>query len=70
MILSDFIWPDTAVARSVNVERDMGDGGTLRQYHLTDKGLEIISRLVSARAIRHGEIVFRELPSQLVRIEQ
>jgi hypothetical protein len=48
MILSDFIWPDTAVARSVNLERDMGDGGTLRQYHLTDKGLEIISRLVSA----------------------
>jgi len=48
MILSDFIWADTAVARSVNLERDMGDGGTLRQYHLTDKGLEIISRLVSA----------------------
>lgn len=48
MILSDIICPDTAFSRSVNLERDMGDETTLRQYRLTDKGLEIISRLVSA----------------------
>lgn len=48
MILSDFICPDTAIARSVNLERDLGDETTLRQYRLTDKGLEIINRLVSA----------------------
>ncbi len=47
MLLSEIITPNTAVARSVNLERDMGDENTLRQYLLTGKGLEIISRLVS-----------------------
>lgn len=48
MILSDFISPDVMVARSVNLERDMGLETTLRHYHLTGKGLEILSRLVAA----------------------
>ncbi len=47
MILSDFVSPDSAVARSVNLERDMGDEAALRQYLLTGKGLEIIDRLTS-----------------------
>ncbi len=44
MNLSDFISPDTMVARSINLERDMGNRSILHQYHLTGKGLEIISR--------------------------
>lgn len=48
MILSDFISPNVMVARSVNLERDMGLETTLRHYHLTGKGLEIINRLVAA----------------------
>lgn len=48
MILSDFISPDVMVARSVNLERDMGDEVPLRHYYLTGKGLEILSRFVAA----------------------
>ncbi len=48
MILSDYVSIDANVARSVNIERDMGDDTNLRQYYLTGKGLEIISRLTSA----------------------
>lgn len=48
MILADFILPDVRAARSVNLERDRGDQATLRQYHLTGKGLEILNRFVSA----------------------
>ena len=48
MILADFILPDVRAARSVNLERDRGDIATLRQYHLTGKGLAILSRFVSA----------------------
>jgi len=47
MILSDFVSPDSAVARSVNLERDMGNEAALSQYLLTGKGLEIIDRLAS-----------------------
>lgn len=48
MILSEFLSPDAMVARSVNLERDMGVEATLQQYHLTGKGLEILNRLISA----------------------
>jgi hypothetical protein len=48
MILADFISPDVRAARSVNLERDKGNQATLRHYHLTGKGLEILSRLASA----------------------
>lgn len=47
MILADIVTPQSHVARSVNLERDMGDETTLSQYILTGKGLEIISRLVA-----------------------
>ena len=47
MILSEIVSPNAVVARSVNIERDMGDESTLNQYILTGKGLEIISRLVA-----------------------
>jgi hypothetical protein len=47
MILSDFISPDTMVARSVNLERDMGHEAPLRHYYLTDKGLEILTRFTA-----------------------
>lgn len=48
MRLSEFISADVNVARSVNLERDMGTETTLKHYHLTGKGLEILSRLVAA----------------------
>lgn len=48
MTLADYITPNTKVARSVNLERDMGTEVALRSYHLTSKGLEIISRFVAA----------------------
>lgn len=48
MILSEFIAPDVMVARSVNLERDMGDEVPLRHYYLTGKGLQILSRLAAA----------------------
>jgi len=48
MILSDFVSADANVARSINIERDMGDNTSLQQYYLTGKGLEIINRLTSA----------------------
>jgi len=48
MRLSEFISPDVNVARSVNLERDMGAETTLKHYHLTGKGLEILSRLIAA----------------------
>ena len=47
MILSEVVSPNSVVARSVNLERDMGDERILGQYILTGKGLEIIHRLVS-----------------------
>jgi hypothetical protein len=43
--LSDFIIPDGAVARSINLERDLSDNATLKRYILTDKGRSIIHRL-------------------------
>ncbi len=45
MRLSDLIRPDSRIARSVNLERDLGDPSTLDRYILTGKGLEIIHRL-------------------------
>jgi len=48
MMLSEIVSPESYVARSVNLERDMGDEGTLSQYFLTGKGLEIINRLVDS----------------------
>lgn len=47
MMLAQIISPNRAVARSVNLERDMGDSGTLGQYILTTKGLAIIDRLIA-----------------------
>jgi len=47
MNLSEIVAPNMAVARSINIERDLGDVDTLEQYILTEKGLEIISRLVA-----------------------
>lgn len=48
MFLSDIVTPDSIIARSVNIERDLGDITTLKQYILTEKGLEIIGRFVAA----------------------
>lgn len=48
MFLSDIVAPDSIIARSVNIERDLGDHATLRQYILTEKGLEIIGRFIAA----------------------
>jgi len=47
-MLSEIVSPESYVARSVNLERDLGDKTTLGQYFLTKKGLEIISRLVAS----------------------
>ena len=47
MRLSDLVRPDARIARSVNLERDLGDPSTLDRYILTGKGLEIIHRLTA-----------------------
>lgn len=47
MRLSDLVRPDARIARSVNLERDLGDSSTLGRYILTGKGLEIIHRLIA-----------------------
>lgn len=48
MLLSDFIFPDSSVSRSVNIERDTRTDSVIRNYKLTQKGLQIIDRLVSS----------------------
>ena len=48
MFLSDIVAPDSIIARSVNIERDLGDRATLTQYILTEKGLEIVGRFIAA----------------------
>ena len=48
MLLSDVVSPDSIVARSVNIERDMEDETTLQQYIITEKGIAIIGRFVAA----------------------
>lgn len=48
MFLSDIVAPDSIIARSVNIERDLGDHATLTQYILTEKGLEIVGRFIAA----------------------
>jgi flagella basal body P-ring formation protein FlgA len=58
MILSDYVSINANVARSVNIERDMGDDTNLRQYYLTGKGLV---GLVINRTLRNGEIIFCQL---------
>lgn len=50
MLLSDIVQPGSNVARSVNIERDLENEATLKQYILTDKGADIISRFISALA--------------------
>ncbi len=50
MLLSDIVQPGSNVARSVNIERDLGNEATLKQYIMTDKGADIISRFISALA--------------------
>jgi len=47
MILSEVLSTNAFIARSVNLERDIGDKNTLSHYVLTAKGLEIISRFVA-----------------------
>lgn len=47
MKLSEIVRPDDQIARSVNLERDLNDPGTLDRYLLTGKGLEIIHRLAA-----------------------
>lgn len=47
MILSDVVSSNSMIARSVSLERDLGNEKTLGQYFLTGKGLEIISRLTA-----------------------
>lgn len=48
MILTDFISPDFTMARSVNLERDMGVESSLRNYQVTGKAQQILSRLIAA----------------------
>lgn len=47
MRLSEIVRPDIRIARSVNLERDLGDPESLDRYLLTGKGLEIIGRLAA-----------------------
>lgn len=48
MKLSDFVYPDIATARSVNLERDRGHGPALAGYQVTSKGCEILGRFIQA----------------------
>ncbi len=47
MKLSELVRPDTMIARSVNLERDLNNPETLDRYQLTGKGLEILRRLAA-----------------------
>lgn len=47
MRLSEIVRPDARIARSVNLERDLGDPESLDRYLLTGKGLEIVGRLTA-----------------------
>jgi hypothetical protein len=47
MKLSNIVRPDTRIARSINLARDLTDPETLDRYVLTGKGLEIIHRLTA-----------------------
>jgi hypothetical protein len=48
MRLSDFIRPDLNIARSINLERDHDDIDFAKQYQVTSKALDILSRFVNA----------------------
>ena len=48
MLLSDFVFPNINLARSVNLERDQNLISSLEQYRLTTKATEAIARFVSA----------------------
>jgi len=52
MNLSDFVYLDLSIARSVNLERDQCEFTTLQAYQLTAKSIEVLARFVSAL---HGE---------------
>lgn len=48
MKLSELIYPDMNVARSVNIERDRGNVFQIGDYHLTTKTMEILERFADA----------------------
>jgi len=48
MLLSEFVFPNVNLARSVNLERDQNHISSLEQYRLTTKATETIARFVSA----------------------
>jgi len=48
MRLSDCVYPDLKVARSINLERDRGSASTLEAYQVTNKAREILTRFTSA----------------------
>jgi len=47
MQLNELIKPNTMIARSINLERDINDEKTLNRYFLTNKGVEIIKRFAA-----------------------
>jgi len=48
MKLSDVVFPDINAARSIHIERDLGQTSTLKEYQVTQKALEVIKRFVDA----------------------
>ena len=48
MKLSDYIYPNLSVARSVNLERDSNKPGLIENYHITAKTIEILKRFTSS----------------------
>ena len=48
MKLSDLVFLDINVARSIHIERDFGQKSTLKDYQITQKSTEVIKRFVSA----------------------
>lgn len=48
MKINEFVKPDMEVARSVNLERDAGSIGIVKDYQITDKTREVLSRFKDA----------------------
>ena len=54
MKLSEFIYPDMNIARSVNLERDRGNIDIISDYQITAKTLEALGRFVDTLPRRKG----------------
>jgi hypothetical protein len=59
MILAELITPNSSFVRSVNLERDLGDGKAIFQYFLTGKGFQILSHHLDGKTELEGSGRYR-----------